>query len=73
MRLLDIGGGLPMNYLSDEEFRTYEMYTAALQQQVPGLFTGDFELFTEFGRSIVQKAGWIGSRIEYTKVRTAIG
>lgn len=65
--LLDIGGGLPMNYWSDEESPTFGDYTAALKEQVPELFDGSWKIFTEFGRSIVQKAGWIGSRVEYTK------
>merc|ERR1711924_235773 len=68
IKILDIGGGLPMNYWSDEEFPTFGMYVTALREQVPAVFSGKYELYTEFCRSLVQKAGWIGSRVEYTKV-----
>jgi diaminopimelate decarboxylase len=68
VRILDIGGGLPVNYHSDEEFPTYQEYVAALKEQVPGIFSGLYQLYTEFGRSLVQKAGFIASRIEYTKI-----
>jgi len=66
--ILDIGGGLPMNYWSEEEFPTYQMYAEALKNQIPSLFTGGYHIYTEMGRSLIQKAGWIGTRVEYCKV-----
>jgi len=65
--MLDIGGGMSVNYWSDEDFPTYSQYAELLKARVPELFDGSFKVFTEFGRSLVQKSGWIGSRIEFTK------
>lgn len=67
VRMLDIGGGLPMNYESDEENPTYRGYSDILREECPQVFSGEYEVYTEFGRSLVQKAGWIGSRVEFTK------
>lgn len=68
IRILDIGGGLPMNYESDTESPTFNEYVEELKKQVPVIFTGKYQLCTEFGRTIVQKAGWLLSKIEYTKM-----
>jgi len=65
--MLDIGGGMSVNYCSDEDAPTYPQYAELLKARVPELFDGSFKVFTEFGRSLVQKSGWIGSRIEFTK------
>lgn len=68
IKILDIGGGLPMNYLSDEEDPTFQQYVSELQAQVPQIFSGKYELCTEFGRTVVQKSGWLLSKVEYTKM-----
>lgn len=68
VKVLDIGGGLPANYWGDEVSPTYGDYAVELQKQVPALFTGEWEIFTEMGRSMVAKSGFIGSRIEFTKM-----
>jgi len=68
VRLLDIGGGLPANYWGDEVSPTYGDYANQLKAEVPALFSGDYEIFTEMGRSMVAKSGFIGSRIEFTKM-----
>ncbi|MEU3777980.1 diaminopimelate decarboxylase [Streptomyces sp. NPDC032472] len=64
---LDIGGGLPVNFASDEHTPTYAEYVAALRAAVPGLFDGSYGLVTEFGRSLLAKHGLVVSRVEYTK------
>ncbi|WP_329384717.1 diaminopimelate decarboxylase [Streptomyces sp. NBC_01351] len=64
---LDIGGGLPVNFTSDEAVPTYGEYVAALREAVPGLFDGSYGLVTEFGRSLLAKNGLVLARVEYTK------
>ncbi|MER7519062.1 diaminopimelate decarboxylase [Streptomyces sp. NPDC126499] len=64
---LDIGGGLPVNFASDEETPTYAEYADLLASTVPGLFDGRYALVTEFGRSLLAKHGTILARVEYTK------
>jgi|LauGreDrversion4_2_1035121.scaffolds.fasta_scaffold249691_1 diaminopimelate decarboxylase len=66
--VFDIGGGLSVNFKSDEINPTFAQYSAALQSQVPMLFDGSYTVITEFGRSIVAKAGMLVSRVEYTKM-----
>ncbi|WP_336321306.1 diaminopimelate decarboxylase [Streptomyces lavendofoliae] len=64
---LDIGGGLPVNFTSDEETPTYADYARLLADEVPGLFDGRYGLVTEFGRSLLAKHGTVLARVEYTK------
>ncbi|MFG3508202.1 diaminopimelate decarboxylase [Streptomyces sp. NPDC047821] len=64
---LDIGGGLPVNFASDEETPTYAEYARLLAAEVPGLFDGRYGLVTEFGRSLLAKHGTVLARVEYTK------
>ncbi len=64
---LDIGGGLPVNFASDEESPTYAEYARALREAVPGLFDGRYGLVTEFGRSLLAKHGTVVARVEYAK------
>ena len=64
---LDIGGGLPVNFASDETTPTFREYRAAIEDAVPGLFDGRYALTTEFGRSLLAKAGTIVARVEYVK------
>eukprot|EP00124_Ichthyophonus_hoferi_P005076 Ihof_evm1s660 gene=Ihof_evmTU1s660 len=65
---IDIGGGLSVNFSSDEITPTFIDYATALKRGVPELFTGNFKVITEFGRSLVSKTGWFASRVEYTKM-----
>ena len=67
VQVIDIGGGLPVNFDSDEVIPTFEDYANHLRSKVPELFAGDFRVLTEFGRSIFAKNGFIASRVEYTK------
>lgn len=68
---LDIGGGLPVNYKGDtlaaEKVPTFSQYAAHLREHVPELFSGEFEVRTEFGQSIFAKVGFLASRIEWMK------
>ncbi|OKJ99775.1 diaminopimelate decarboxylase [Streptomyces sp. CB03234] len=64
---IDIGGGLPVNFASDEETPTYAEYARLLAAEVPGLFDGRYGLVTEFGRSLLAKHGTVLARVEYTK------
>jgi diaminopimelate decarboxylase len=64
---VDIGGGLPVNFESDEERPGFAAYATALRAAAPALFTGELRVITEFGRSILAKCGFILARVEYTK------
>lgn len=64
---LDIGGGLPVNFGSDETTPTYAQYARLLSEAVPGLFGGRYGLVTEFGRSLLAKHGTVVARVEYAK------
>lgn len=64
---LDIGGGLPVNFASDEVTPTFAQYARLLRETVPGLFDGRYTLVTEFGRSLLAKQGLIVAHVEYTK------
>ncbi|MEV4740354.1 diaminopimelate decarboxylase [Streptomyces sp. NPDC049555] len=67
VRTVDIGGGLPVNFASDEVDPTHRAYARLLARTVPGLFDGRYGLVTEFGRSLLAKNGVIVARVEYTK------
>ncbi|WP_405603542.1 MULTISPECIES: diaminopimelate decarboxylase [unclassified Streptomyces] len=64
---LDIGGGLPVNFASDEVTPAFAQYARLLRETVPGLFDGRYTLVTEFGRSLLAKQGLIMAYVEYTK------
>ncbi|WP_328633164.1 diaminopimelate decarboxylase [Streptomyces sp. NBC_00356] len=64
---LDIGGGLPVNFESDDVTPGFEEYASLLRRTVPGLFDGRYTLVTEFGRSLLAKQGFIAAHVEYTK------
>lgn len=68
---IDIGGGLPVNFGSDEESPTHAQYARRLKSRVPGLLDGRYGLVTEFGRSLLAKHGTILARVEYTKTAGA--
>ncbi|MGW7360336.1 diaminopimelate decarboxylase [Streptomyces sp. NPDC054802] len=64
---IDIGGGLPVNFASDEITPGFDTYVEHLREHAPALFTGRYEIVTEFGRSILAKNGFIAAYVEYTK------
>lgn len=68
VRVIDIGGGLPVNFESDEVRPTFADYAETLHGTAPALFSGRYRVKTEFGRSLMAKNGFIASRVEYTKI-----
>ena len=64
---IDIGGGLPVNFSSEVVKPSFKDYADLLKAEVPLLFTGKYQVKTEFGRAIVAKNGVIITRVEYTK------
>jgi diaminopimelate decarboxylase len=64
---VDIGGGLPVNFDSDEVSPGYHEYADLLRAEVPGLFDGRYRIVTEFGRSMLAKNGCVLARVEYAK------
>ncbi|KAG9408061.1 hypothetical protein AC1031_021297 [Aphanomyces cochlioides] len=68
IRVIDIGGGVPTIYNGlDKEAVEFTEYAALLKQSVPELFTGEFQVMTEFGRSVFAKAGVTVTRVETVK------
>jgi len=65
--VIDIGGGLPVNFEGDEVKPAWTDYAAELRRQAPELFTGKYRVQTEFGRAIFAKNGFIATRVEYSK------
>lgn len=68
IQTLDIGGGLPVDFETDAPISHFGNYVAALREGAPRLFSGDYSLVTEFGRSILAKHGFIATFAEYTKM-----
>ncbi|MFF7641108.1 diaminopimelate decarboxylase [Streptomyces canus] len=64
---IDIGGGLPVNFLDDETTPGFDEYVKCLQAHVPALFSGEYRIVTEFGRSLLAKNGFTAACVEYTK------
>ncbi|MEV7198135.1 diaminopimelate decarboxylase [Streptomyces sp. NPDC093510] len=64
---VDIGGGLPVNFGSDDETPTHAQYARRLKARVPGLLDGRYGIVTEFGRSLLAKHGTVLARVEYAK------
>ncbi|MFL6116939.1 MAG: diaminopimelate decarboxylase [Catenulispora sp.] len=64
---IDIGGGLPVDFSGDADSPTFADHVAALRSVAPELFSGEFRIVTEYGRSVMAKNGFIASRVEYTK------
>ena len=68
---LDIGGGLPVDYGFDDAERAstfnFERYSERLREEVPDLWTGKFNVITEFGRSLMSRNGFTASRAQTVK------
>ncbi|CAM9445232.1 unnamed protein product, partial [Laminaria digitata] len=66
--LLDIGGGLPANYGSDEVSPSFDDYAAVLRKAAPSLFENTQRaVVTEFGRALVAKSALTVSVVEYVR------
>lgn len=64
IQTIDIGGGLSANYGSDEVAPTFSEYFTELRRRCPALFTHKRLVVTEFGKSLVAKAGAILAKVE---------
>ncbi|MGV9940735.1 diaminopimelate decarboxylase [Streptomyces sp. NPDC003401] len=64
---IDIGGGLPVNFADDETAPGFDTYVDHLRTHAPALFSGAYEIVTEFGRSVLAKNGFMAAYVEYTK------
>ena len=69
IQTIDIGGGLSSSYDSPEEPAefSFQAYKKALVSEVPELFSGKYQLITEFGRCLLLKAGTTLSKVQYVK------
>jgi len=66
VKTLDIGGGLPVAYGFDDpkiskEFN-FQTYSKQLRKTVPELWKGNFNIITEFGRSLMTRHGYTASK-----------
>lgn len=72
VKIIDIGGGHPVNFDSEEDHTetipSLAEFSQVLRHNVPDLFSGKYKVITEFGRRYNAKAGFLLSRVEYTKV-----
>jgi len=69
LKTIDIGGGLSTSYTDASEPKGFEFqtYRQQLQEAAPDLFSGRYRIVTEFGRSLMLKAGKTLTRIETIK------
>jgi diaminopimelate decarboxylase len=67
IKRIDIGGGLPVNFGSEDITPTFAQHRATLEAAAPALFDGTYTVITEFGRALTAKAGTMVARVEYTK------
>lgn len=65
IRVIDIGGGLSVDYWEDGEITSFETFVKKLRAKAPGLFR--FRLVTEFGRRLCASAGFIAARVQAVK------
>ena len=68
IRVVDIGGGLPVNFSSEDVSPQYSDYAQILRRAAPSLFTNSSRtVVTEYGRSVSAKAAWAACVVEYVK------
>ena len=68
VRSVDVGGGLSVDYSSDSPRAHFDEYSELLSELL-GSDLGDleFDLVTEFGRSLICKSGFAACYVEYAK------
>ncbi|RLN72480.1 hypothetical protein BBJ28_00001050 [Nothophytophthora sp. Chile5] len=73
VKVLNIGGGLPANFASEDVSPTFAEYVDVLRREAPQLFerTGR-TILTEFGSSVSAKTGWTVSEVEYVKAHPEV-
>lgn len=64
---IQMTGGLPVNFASDDVAPSISNHRFVLQATVPELFDGKYTIVTEFTGALTAKAGMILARIEYVK------
>lgn len=64
---LDIGGGVPTSYWTEEEAHSFVEYRKMLDEKVPELFKSGFRIITEFGRSMFTKYGVTLTKVAFIK------
>lgn len=64
INIIDIGGGLSVNYGSDEISPTFAEYSQELLHRCPRLFSSQIQVITEFGKSLIAKTGAILAKVE---------
>lgn len=67
IKVIDIGGGIPIDYRSENELFSYKQYVELIKKEVPEILNGKYKIITEYGRSTIAKYGFTLSRIEYVK------
>lgn len=67
LQFIDLGGGLPTAYLSDDTPPSPADYMQTLRQRAPKLVDGSLDLVTEFGRSVQAGCGVTFSKVEYLR------
>ena len=67
LQFIDLGGGLPTAYLSDDAPPSPTDYMQTLRQRAPKLVDGSLDLVTEFGRSVQAGCGVTFSKVEYLR------
>jgi len=68
IKYIDIGGGLPVNFASEEITPSFQDYVTVLKTEVAEIFSNTkFTVLTEFGRAYNAKPGIVAAKVEYTK------
>jgi len=72
IRVLDMGGGLGVNFTGNDPQATFPEYAARLRAAVPRLFPSHPDcpfdhVVTEFGQALSAPSGWLASRVEVVK------